>query len=427
MMKKYDKYNESGVKWIKEFPSGWEIVRFKRLAKIKNGKDQKEVSIDEGGYPILGTGGEFGRAFQFIHDKPSVLLGRKGTINKPQFIEEPFWTVDTLFYTEIYDDVNPKYLFYLSQQIPFDLLQESSAVPSMTQEKLNSVYVVKPSLEEQSQIAKYLDHQTAIIDQLIQQKEKLIELLKEKRQSVINEAVTKGLNPDAKMKHSDIEWLGEIPEGWSLTPLKYLASLKGRLGWKGLKAEEYVEKGFGFLSTPDIKNDFIDFNNINFITEARFLESPEIILEVGDVLLVKDGSTLGIVNIIKELPIPSTVNSSIGIIRVVDHNNLSPEYLFWLLKSDYMQVIINRLKSGQGVPHLFQKDIKNFVIILPSLEEQNRIVNHIQQMHNIVNMVIRSTEIQLIKLKEYRQSIVFEAVTGKIDVRDWQPNNPILV
>lgn len=417
----YDKYQDYSIEWLGMIPSLWELVKFKRFAKIKNGKDQKEVSIEEGGYPIMGTGGQFGRSSQFIHNKPSVLLGRKGTINKPQFIEEPFWTVDTLFYTEIFEDVHPKFLYYLAQQIPFDMLQESSAVPSMTQEKLNSVYLCKPSFLEQTHIAHYLDHQTSIIDQLIEKKQKLIELLKEKRQAVINESVTKGLDPNVKMKDSGIEWLGEVPEHWKVKPLKHLGSLKGRLGWKGLKAEEYVESGYGFLSTPDIKSDFIDFKKINFITEERFLESPEIILEIGDVLLVKDGSTLGIVNMIKELPLPSTVNSSIGIIRIINKEELDPEFLMWQIKSDYMQVVISRLKAGQGVPHLFQKDIKNFLVLLPPLKEQKNLIICIKDMNTRVSNLLKDIEDQIQKLKEYRQSIISEAVTGKIDVRAWEP------
>jgi len=287
---------------------------------------------------------------------------------------------------------------------------------------LNNMVIALPPKEEQTQIARYLDHETAIINRLIQQKEKLIELLKEKRESVINEVVTEGLDPSSKMKDSGIEWLGEIPEDWELKPLKHLASVKGRLGWKGLKAEEYVEYGYGFLSTPDIKNEIIDFKSINYITEERYLESPEIMLENDDVLLVKDGSTLGIVNYIRQLPFPTTVNSSIGIIRVFDKSVISPEYLFWQLKSNYMQTVINRLRAGQGVPHLFQKDIKNFAVLVPPIKIQYLIVELIKTKTKAINEIIEQESVQIEKLKEYRQSLISEAVTGKIDVREWQPN-----
>ena len=181
---------DSGIPWLGEIPEHWEVVKLKRMAKIKNGKDQKEVLIDEGGYPVLGTGGEFGRASKFLYDKPSVLLGRKGTIDKPQFIEEPFWTVDTLFYTEVFQNTNPRFLFYSSTIIPFNSLQESSAVPSMTQEKLHNVYLCRPPKPEQDEIVEQLEGRLDVLKEIIQKIETQIDKLREYRQSLISEAVT---------------------------------------------------------------------------------------------------------------------------------------------------------------------------------------------------------------------------------------------
>ncbi|CAA0210651.1 restriction endonuclease subunit S [Tenacibaculum maritimum] len=181
---------DSGIEWLGDIPEHWTIAKFKYFAKIRNGKDQKSVLVDDGKYPILGTGGEFGRSSEFLYDKPSVLLGRKGTIDKPQFIEEPFWTVDTLFYTEIESDVVPKFLFYLSTLIPFSLLQESSAVPSMTQDKLHNVFLTKPSYDEQLSIVAFLESELNKLNVLNQLNLKQIQKLKAYRQSLISEAVT---------------------------------------------------------------------------------------------------------------------------------------------------------------------------------------------------------------------------------------------
>ncbi len=181
---------DSGIEWLGKIPENWPIAKFKYFAKIRNGKDQKSVLVDDGKYPILGTGGEFGRASEFLYDKPSVLLGRKGTIDKPQFIEEPFWTVDTLFYTKIESDVVPKFLFYLSTLIPFSLLQESSAVPSMTQDKLHNVFLTKPSYDEQLRIVAFLESELDKLNVLNQLNLKQIQKLKDYRQSLISEAVT---------------------------------------------------------------------------------------------------------------------------------------------------------------------------------------------------------------------------------------------
>lgn len=398
MSKRYDKYIESGVEWINEFPSSWELVKFKRFAKIRNGKDQKEVAIDEGGYPILGSGGEFGRSSQFIHDKPSVLLGRKGTINKPQFIQVPFWTVDTLFYTDINNDVNPKYLFYLSQQIPFDLLQESSAVPSMTQEKLNSVYLVKPSLIEQTKIAQYLDHQTAIIDQLIQQKEKLIELLKEKRQAVINEAVTKGLNPNAKMKDSGIEWLGVVPLNWNIIKLRFLCQIT--TGGKDTENRE-------------------DDGEYPFFVRSQTIERISTFSFDGEAILTA-GDGVGVCKVWHYIVGKFDFHQRVYMMH--DFKGIKGKYLFYYMKENFINDVL-KLSAKSTVDSLRRPMFLDFkVLVPPSIEEQNSIVEYIEKFEKNIVLLIDDEQTAIEKLKEFRQSIISEAVTGKIDVRDWQPN-----
>lgn len=185
-----------------------------------------------------------------------------------------------------------------------------------------------PPPKEQTAIANFLDEKTAKIDKAIAQKEKLIALLKERKQIMIQNAVTKGLDPNVKMKDSGLEWIGEIPEHWECVKFKYIILTKARLGWKGLKADEYVEQSpYGFLSTPNIKNNAIAFDKAYFITKSRYEESPEIMLEVGDVLLVKDGSTLGISNLVRKLPFKCTVNSSIAVLKIKNRKKLLPDYL----------------------------------------------------------------------------------------------------
>ena len=160
------------------------------MAKICNGQDQKDVLIEESGYPIYGTGGEFGRSSKYLYNKKSVLLGRKGTIDKPQYTEEPFWTVDTLFYTRIMKDVSPKFFYYVVQRIDFYKYSETTTVPSMTQEKLNEILLPCPNYEEQEAIAKYIDSKTEKIDKHVKRVVKRIYLLEEYKKSLIYNAVT---------------------------------------------------------------------------------------------------------------------------------------------------------------------------------------------------------------------------------------------
>ena len=164
---------------------------------------------------------EIGKSNRYIYDQPSVLLGRKGTIDKPQFIEVPFWTVDTAYFTDIFPTTNKKYFFYLCLTINFDFYKYGSAVPSLTQETLSQIPFTAPPLQEQNKIACYLDHKTTEIDQLIAQKERLIELYEEEKTAIINQAVTKGINPDVKLKPSGIDWLGDIPEHWQQVPFRW--------------------------------------------------------------------------------------------------------------------------------------------------------------------------------------------------------------
>jgi len=181
---------DSAIEWIGEVPEHWEIKHLKSLAEIKGGKDSKEVELEEGEYPIYGSGGIFGRASKYLHEKPSVLLGRKGTIDKPLFVTKPFWSVDTMFYTEIKNGIYPKFFYYQCLTIQFGLYQYGSAVPSMAQNVLRQILFATPPLSEQKEIATYLDTKTAQIDQIIQTINTQIEKLKELRKTLINDVVT---------------------------------------------------------------------------------------------------------------------------------------------------------------------------------------------------------------------------------------------
>lgn len=215
-----------------------------------------------------------------------------------------------------------------------------------------------------------------------------------------------------KYKDSGVEWLGAVPEGWEVRRIDHIASVKARLGWKGLTAAEYVQEGYIFLATPNIKGEgAIDFENVNFISEERYLESPEIMLEVGDVLLAKDGSTLGTVNRIKSLPSPATVNSSIAVIRA--SKDFLPEYLFRWLSAHYSKSIIDMLKDGQGVPHLFQSDIKKIPVCVPPLAEQKAIAAFLDKKTEQIDRLIAKKKALIERLNEKRTALITESVTGR--------------
>jgi len=213
-----------------------------------------------------------------------------------------------------------------------------------------------------------------------------------------------------KYKESGVEWLGEVPEHWEVDRIDFLASVKARLGWKGLTASEYVDEGFVFLATPNIKGENgIDYENVNYITEERYFESPEIMLQENDVLIAKDGSTLGITNVVRSLPRPATVNSSIAVIR--PNGKIDSRYLFRWLSSSFMQAIIESLKDGQGVPHLFQADIRKFVVLLPDASEQTVIADFLDRETGRIDTLTAKKRALIGLLKEKRTALISQTVT----------------
>lgn len=194
-----------------------------------------------------------------------------------------------------------------------------------------------------------------------------------------------------------------------LTRLGELATVKARLGWKGLKADEYVPLGCYFLATPNIKGSRIDFDAASFIPQWRYDESPEIQLRIGDVLLVKDGSTLGTANLVRDLPGPTTVNGSIAVVRA--NPLLDSSYLFQYVRGAAFQDLIRLKKSGLGVPHLFQADLREFRLFLPELPEQRQIAGVL----DTIDDAIRKTEQIIAKLKQVKQGLLRDLLTCGVD------------
>jgi type I restriction enzyme S subunit len=282
--KPYPAYKKSETDWVSKIPTHWQPFRLKRLAKIKNGQDYKDVADANGAYPVIGSGGEFARASSFLYNGKSVLLGRKGTIDRPLYVDGPFWAVDTMFYTELLPNACPKYVYYSALNIPFSYYSTNTALPSMTQEALSSHAVFAPSRDEQAEIALALDRETSRIDALISKKSRFIELLKEKRQALITRAVTKGLDPNARMKNSKAEWIGEMPAHWTVPRIKHCLQLVGQ-GWSP-QCESYpAEEGqWGVLKVGCVNGGTFDRTE-NKALPKEMDPQPELSLNAGDLLI----------------------------------------------------------------------------------------------------------------------------------------------
>ena len=280
---------------------------------------------------------------------------------------------------------------------------------------MKTIKISVPSLNEQKAIVRYLNKVTSNIDKAITQQQKMIDLLNERKQIIINNAVTKGLNPDVPMKYSGVDWIGEIPEHWITIKLGYCAWIRARLGWKGLKSDEYVDNGYPFLSAFNIVNNKLDWNKLNYINKFRYEESPEIKLRIGDILLVKDGAGIGKCARVDSLPLgEATANGSLAFITA--NERVYYKFLHYYIISNSFNKYKDLLITGMGVPHLTQGEIKNMKLPIPPLNEQYIIVQRLDQNINIIDNILEHYLQQITLLQERKQIIINDVVIGKVKV-----------
>lgn len=413
-LKPYPNYKPSGVAWLGDVPEHWDVKRLKRMATIHNGRDYKHVELDEGGFPVIGSGGEFTRSSEYLYSGESVLLGRKGTINKPLYINGEFWTVDTMFYTQTYESTLTKYLYYCSLTIRFDLYSTSTALPSMTQADLASIQFGVPKIEEQTTIANFLDFETRKIDALIAEQQQLIVLLAEKRQATISHAVTKGLNPKAPMKDSGVVWLGEVPEHWATMKVaRAFPSIGSGTTPKSDNALYYDdENGTPWLNTGDL-NDGDLYSCSKKVSDLAIKEHSTLkIYPPNSVVIAMYGATIGKLAILK---FSTTVNQACCVFGVSEV--ITKDFIFYWLFGLRAQII--SLATGGGQPNISQDVIKNLFMAAPCTNEQTAIANYLDVEISKLDTLQTEANNVIALLKERRTALISAAVTGKIDVRGW--------
>lgn len=181
---------DSGVEWIGEIPKHWDLIKLKYLFSLEGGKDPKSVESENGNYPIFGTGGEISRSSDFLYDKPTLLLGRKGTIDKPFVVTEPFWVSDVMYFTIQKKEIKPDYLLKLFNLVPFDFYKYGSTQPSMSRVDYENMKFPIPNKQERELITKFLNLRLGKFETLLKKQDTKISLLKEYRQSLISSVVT---------------------------------------------------------------------------------------------------------------------------------------------------------------------------------------------------------------------------------------------
>lgn len=444
-MNKYEKYKASGIEWMGDMPDHWRKLKigrsFKQIGSGTTPKSGSDAYYEDGEINWLNTGdlndsyitetkkkitaaalNEFSTLK--IYPINSIVIALYGaTIGKLGQLQIETTTNQACCVLSDSDDIENRYLLYFLLSAREYIISRAygGGQPNISQDLIKQLYIAAPAKNEQGQIVQYLDHQTAIIDQLIQQKEKLIELLKEKRQAVINEAVTKGLNPNAKMKESGIEWLGKVPEEWIESRIKFVANIQGRVGYKGYTKEDIVAEGEGALTLGakhiDKENN-LDLKSPEYIKWEKYEESPEIMVKMDDIIFTQRGSLGKVCHINSDIG-KATINPSMVILSPI---SIYPRFLYYWLSSNRIQNEVEVLQSNTAVPMISQFQLSNFPILLPPLQEQMDIVKSIDEKLLAFRSMFQLSNNQIEKLEEFRQSIISEAVTGKIDVREWQPN-----
>ena len=307
-------------------------------------------------------------------------------------------------------------MFHSFQSGYFRLLIETNwsygTQPNIGMGVIENLRVVVPKIYEQQQIVFYLDTKTTLIDSLIKKTQRKIELLKEKRTSLINETVTKGLNPNVEMKDSGVKWIGEIPRGWTVSKIMFISH---KVTDGSHHSPETIDVGELYVTVSNVtKDNKIDFDSCSKISSESYDELVRNGCQPlkGDVLITKDG-TIGRGLIVEEFN-QYVILSSIGLIRF--HKKVNPNYgLYYLLSGLNVDQMYSHVR-GSGITRLTINLIKNLLLVLPPLNQQQQIVEYLDEQTKLIDTTVSIEEKRIELLKEYRQSLISEVVTGKIKV-----------
>lgn len=411
-MKKHNKYKPSGIKWIGDIPKHWEVIKLKYLINYKKGKIPKLIDAKkEDNKPVYLSMEYLRDNFEQIQyaedcdncvkvkDKDPLLLWDGS--NAGEFIEGKNGILSsTMVKIEYIKNTNSRYGWFLLKTFEKELKNSTygMGIPHVSSLFLKNLFLPNIPILEQTQIVTYLDQKTTQIDQTITQKEKLIKLYEEEKKAIINQAVTKGLNNNVKLTPSGIEWLGDIPEHWEVKRFKYyfdLITKKDKNGTKKIGLENVESETGNFIET----NTVFEGDGVEFFEDDILYGKLRPYL--AKVYLAKfNGSAVGDFYIFRCL------------------KEVIPEFAKYRFLDYSFIDVTNSSTYGAKMPRVSWDFIANLVIAFPPTEEQTQIVNHIEAQSNRLNQAITKAKKEIELIKEYRQALIFEAVTGKIDVRE---------
>lgn len=384
--KKERKMRDSGIPWIGEVPEGWEFSKIKYHCTMKSGDNITALDIsDNGEYPVYGGNGL--RGFYKIYNKNGnhILIGRQGALaGNVHLVNGKFWATDHAVVVTLKNDVFINYFFRMLESM--DLNQyafDTAAQPGLSVSRIMNLNIVLPNLKEQHRIADFLDSECSEIDALIGNLRARMESAKEYKKAAITEAVTKGLNKDAKMKDSGIEWIGEIPEGWKVAKAKYCIE---------------IQNG----SDPHLEGNIPVYGSgaKSFKTCGEYKNGPT-------VLIGRKGATLHIPHYI----VGKFWNVDTAFNVYTKPHYLLKYYYYCAVSFDYKSYI-----SQTTLPSMTQTNYENMVLPMPSMLEQQQIVSFLDSKCSEIDALLQNYEDQIATLAEYKKSLIYEYVTGKKEV-----------
>lgn len=442
--KKYPEYKDSGIECIANIPFHWTFRKFKLLTDfITCGLAATPEYVDKG-VPFLSAQNVQKEKldlskYNFISEKLHKQLtkhrkAQRGDILQVRVgagignacivdVDFEFSVYVSLTHLRLKQYINNRFVTYILnssifKEIAFMTTIQGGGVGNLNVKDLERFMIPFPCLKEQNIIANFLDRKTARLDGLIEKKQQLIELLKEKRQAIISHAVTKGLDKNVKLKPSGLDWIGEIPEHWTLMRLQFVADLKN----SNVDKKSYEgQKQVSLCNYTDVYyKDFIT-NDLEFMqATASDDEIKKFTLNLGDIIITKDSESPN------DIAVPAIIDENIEnlvcgyhLTMIKPKQKMLGKFLFYCFKSDVLRQQFYTYANGITRYGLSQQGIKiaNFPFV-PSIDEQQKIVDYIDEKTSKTAELISKIELQIEKLKEYKQALISNAVTGKIDVRE---------
>jgi restriction endonuclease S subunit len=448
-MKKYEAYKTSGVEWIGEIPVGWDVRKLKFFIdcnkKVLPETTSNDYQIEYIDISNVNSRGEINspqllsfkdapsRARRILRKNDIILSTVRTYLKAIARIDEEKNNLIASTGFAVFsptEKVTNSFLFYLLLNSYFldDVVSCSKGVsyPAITSSDLINILAILPPLPEQTAIAQFLDHKTALLDRIIRTRGRQIELLKEERKAIINKAVTKGkgISKNVRLKPSGIEWLGDIPDHWDFVKLKRVLKgyLAGPFGSR-LIMDKLLDTGKIKVYTPQHLTDNILEQEL-FLPEHRIHEMRQFKIKLDDVIIPIVG-TLGRAQVFTKKMTDGIINQRMAKLTPKTEK-ISPTFLKIILSDtaiykDYFDLVA----KGAILGHLTKEQILTLPVALPSVNEQQIIITYIEEKTTKIDTLISKYEKQITLLEEYRTSLISKAVTGQIDVREWKPKTEI--